>query len=49
MCNDKIGDCRLVTYKEIGKILNCFSIDNLNKYEAQLVLFLINGLRFKNL
>jgi hypothetical protein len=34
MCNDKIGDVRLSTYQDIGKILNGFSIENLNKFES---------------
>ena len=43
--NDKIVDVRLNAYKEIGSLLDGFSIDNLEKFEYQLVVFLLNGLR----
>ena len=45
LINDKIQDVRLNAYKEIGSILDGFSIANLEKFEHQLTNFLINGLR----
>ena len=43
--NDKIIDVRLSAYKEIGSLLDGFSIENLEKFESQLTVFLLNGLR----
>jgi hypothetical protein len=43
--NDKIVEVRLNAYKEVASMLDGFSIDNLEKFESRLVIFLTNGLR----
>lgn len=36
----------MCAYKEIGCLLDGFSVDNLEKFEALLVVLLLNGLRY---
>ncbi len=42
--NDKINEVRRTAYQCVAQLLNGFAIENLKKFEADLVILLLNSL-----